>query len=254
MEILCPPNSWSKTFHSDGKQLNSSTAGQHSWVECEKTPQARKKENRSPYRCARSDHWNHKRQTHTLTSRATLNHALMPHSPKTGKLFKVSLFYTVSMHAKYSCLSEPDLHGSYECIPPWGGKHTEQYFCFVWERKNRLVIWWIYTASGHSFLWFWQVHCLKFNFWKEAEGLTCFAGVNCNEALVTSYCETLQFRTTRPEKHIRKTRFKSVSLSRANMSTDPPSQHHRGEDVSWGKDIICCWAWKHWLRITYFLK
>lgn len=85
--------------------------------------------------------------------------------------------------------------------PPEGGKHTEQHFCFDWERKTDLlydVIWCIYTASGHAALRFWQVHCLKFNIWKEAECFTCFAGVNRNGALVTSHCETY---ATRPEKH-----------------------------------------------------
>lgn len=122
----------------------------------------------------------------------------MPHCPKTRKLFKVSLLYTVSMPAKYNCLSESDLHGSYEFLPPWGGE-THWTTLLLWlGEENRLVIWCIYTASGHAALRFWQVHCLKFNIWKEAECFTCFAGVNRNGALVTSHCETY---ATRPEKH-----------------------------------------------------
>lgn len=156
----------------------------------------------------------------------------------------------------YPCLQSTTVYQSQIYMAVMNSYPPEQYFCFVWERKNRLVIWCNYTASGHAALRFWQVHCLKFNFWKKAGCFSCFAGVNRNGVLVTSRCETY---ATCPEKHsqyliARKTRFKSVSLSRANTSTDPPSQHHRGEDVSWGKDIICCWAWKHRLRIAYFLK
>lgn len=58
MEIICPPNSWSKT-HSTVMESNSIPAQQVSIhevnAEREKPHKLGKKENRSPYRSTRSD-------------------------------------------------------------------------------------------------------------------------------------------------------------------------------------------------------
>ncbi len=95
MEIICPPNSWSKTHSSDGKQLNSSTAGHIHEVNAKKPTSSEKGKQVTlqicPLRSLKSQTANTQALWRTLTS----HHALMPHCPKTQKLFKVSALYCI---------------------------------------------------------------------------------------------------------------------------------------------------------------